>query len=279
MNEKFKKYLSHAKNIKGPMRIECAYLISAVLQAQSQLKGFGNIMEIGVLQGRSTLPAACYLNEGELFYAIDPFENIQNDSTLIYGGVGNYGNFINNWEQVIGNSSQLKVIKYNSEEFFQNLKKSKQNLHNQFKYLSIDGNHSYEGTLSDLRNSKPPLNDKGILTIDDVFNIEWPSVSQALNTFLESNKDLVPFCAGWGRLFICKASFVKPIQNQTRNTFESFTGDIKKNLRILTSFKFYGNEIDIYTNRYGSASRIELDPKAYKVGLIFQNFMNKFKRL
>jgi len=120
--------------------------------------------------------------------------------------------------------------------------------------------------------AKELITDYGVIAIDDVFNIEWPSVSQALNEFLTKNKQIVPFCAGWGRLFLCRIEFRKELQEGTNAEFDLYKGKIKRNLRILTSFKYYNSEISIYTNRWGSASKSDLLQNAYKIGLKYQYF-------
>ena len=163
-----------------------------------------------------------------------------------------------------------------SEAFIKKKLKSSSELNKKFKYISVDGDHSYEGTLIDLEFAAQFINDTGVIAIDDVFNNEWPTVSQALNHFLSNNKKYVPFCSGWGRLFLCRKEVVKDIQFMTKRNFDLFKKRIGPNFRILKSFNYYGTNIDIYTNRWGSASRIELSQKAYKVGCFYQQIESKY---
>ena len=89
----------------------------------------------------------------------------------------------------------------------------------------------------------------------------------------------MPFCSGWGKLFICKVDILKKIQDETKTKFCSFKRKIGPDFKILTSFEYYKNKIDIYTNRWGSASKTDLNQNAYKIGFLYQQIDDHYPKL
>lgn len=270
-DKQFQEFLSAEKQVAGPMRLEAAYLIAAVLRAIGQAGVRGNVLEIGVFEGRSAIPAGCFLNDDEYFYAIDPFGEIQKDPKLTYGGVGNDVAFTRNWERVFRDMSRLRVLRATSEQVAQD--KAVTGEWTPFKYVSVDGDHSFDGTLLDLRFAQAHVAADGVVAVDDVFNVEWPSVSQALYAFMGETDRLRPFCEGWGRVFLCHPSKTAQYQAAAKANFQTFESPLFKHLRILRTFPFFGVEIDVYTNRWGSASKPDLSPEAYKAGARFEELL------
>lgn len=271
-NPSFDRYLSEEGQIRGPMPLECAFLIGAVLQALNNLNVVGDMMEIGVFEGRSAIPAACFLRPAENFLSIDPFEDITSaSSTLTYGGVGNDEKFIQNWKRVFGNTEQLTVLKVLSSAVVQS--EELRSTWKPFKYISVDGDHSVEGTLLDLHLAKQHIANNGVIAVDDVFNIEWPSVSQALNEFLAEDGGLCPLCLGWGRLFLCKRDHFKTLQEEVHRAFMTYEKYFHGLLRIISTFEYYGVSINVYTDRWGSASKPPLRPEGYEIGKKYQHLL------
>lgn len=49
-----------------------------------------------------------------------------------------------------------------------------------FRFIHIDAGHEYENVISDIRLFSDCLTEKGILCMDDVFEIRWPGVTEAV---------------------------------------------------------------------------------------------------
>ena len=62
-----------------------------------------------------------------------------------------------------------------------------------FRWLSVDGGHSFETTLSDLRLAATLIRPGGVVVLDDFDNRGWSGVQDALYFFLHRQ---VGFCAG-----------------------------------------------------------------------------------
>jgi len=173
MNPYTDKFLANEQNIQGSMRYEGLFLTALICEMLNAFECYGDMMEIGIYKGRSAIAAACFLNENENFWAVDPFENIPNDEKIVAGGIGDHETFIMNWISVFGHTNNLKIFAQTSKDFSlieADIKKKMKS-----KYISIDGDHSKTGTIFDLTLANRLTKDHGIIVVDDCFNIEWPS--------------------------------------------------------------------------------------------------------
>ena len=71
--------------------------------------------------------------------------------------------------------------------------------------FSVDGGHSCEVALNDLRLAHEVLADGGVIMMDDYFDPKFPGVSEAVNRFYllsENHRDTVPFLITGNKLFI-----------------------------------------------------------------------------
>ncbi len=232
-------------------------------------------MEIGVYKGRSAIAAACFLNDNESFWAIDPFEKVANDVKIAAGGVGDRDAFTTNWKSVFGHTNNLKIFAQTSEEFFSDEAVAKNEI--KFNYVSIDGDHSKPGTMFDLNLANRLIGNGGVIVVDDCFNIEWPSVQEALNLFLHRHDELVPFAAGWNKLYLCRTqsyhryySFLEANTHFLKNNVSGFWS--KK------SFEFHGKSIIIFNNRWKPGYLPELARDEYYWGLNYRR-LKKRKRI
>ena len=71
--------------------------------------------------------------------------------------------------------------------------------------FSVDGGHSCEVTLNDLRLAHEVMADGGSIMVDDYFDPQFPGVSEAVNRFYllsENHRDTVPFLITGNNLFV-----------------------------------------------------------------------------
>lgn len=77
------------------------------------------------------------------------------------------------------------------------------------RFISIDGGHTAEHTISDLILSNILINNEGIVILDDILNYHWTGVIEGAFRFLEKKPTLVPFGIGHNKLYLCKLSYKK----------------------------------------------------------------------
>jgi len=71
--------------------------------------------------------------------------------------------------------------------------------------FSIDGGHTAECTINDLRLADATLAEQGIVIVDDVFNEFWPEVAVSTLRFLEDPATrLRPFAISSGKVYLCR---------------------------------------------------------------------------
>jgi len=80
-----------------------------------------------------------------------------------------------------------------------------------FRLFSVDGAHTAAATLTDLTTAAGCLNPKGgILILDDVFNSDWPGVSEGFYAFMnQSDKghEMIPFAIAYNKVFLIHRDF------------------------------------------------------------------------
>lgn len=247
MNDYFEQFLKNETTILGSLRLECSYLLASIGDTLNRLGCTGDMVEFGVYKGRSSIPVACFLSGSERFFAIDPFKCDPGNEKLKAGGIGDYKIFIENWDKIFGHTRNLKVYKSTSQSFYENEKRIIDK--KKFKFVSIDGDHSFQGTLLDLEIAEKILTNCGIVAVDDCFNIEWPSVQQAVNHYLSTENSMAPFLAGWNKLFLCRTEMVSSWQAELQKYVSYFSENIE-NFWIKRSFDFHGKSILVVSNRW-----------------------------
>ncbi|KAG2499250.1 hypothetical protein HYH03_002829 [Edaphochlamys debaryana] len=70
-----------------------------------------------------------------------------------------------------------------------------------FRVFSVDGGHSFESTLRDLRLAACSIRRGGVVVLDD-WSMDWAGVVDASLLFLHGGTDLVPFLASCGKLYL-----------------------------------------------------------------------------
>ena len=66
--------------------------------------------------------------------------------------------------------------------------------------FSVDGGHTQQIVMSDMRLAEATLADGGVLIADDVFNEEWPDVGVGTLKYLEDGGGLAPFVVGFNKV-------------------------------------------------------------------------------
>jgi Methyltransferase domain len=78
-----------------------------------------------------------------------------------------------------------------------------------FRFFSIDGGHSAEHTINDLKFACDLISNSGVVILDDVFHPHWLGVTEGLCKFLTMSPSLMPFGYGRQKLYLAKLSFCK----------------------------------------------------------------------
>jgi hypothetical protein len=206
MNEPFKipgiikNYCGKMGRIGGWFSPEMARLFVFIDQVQ-KLNGIkGNIFEIGVHQGKSTILLSFFLDsEREILSACDIFDD--QGFNISASGFGNKEIFKKNFTGF--NPDKKFPILYSK----QSGKLTEDETTKDCRIFHIDGGHSAEETYDDLKTASRAINEKGVIILDDYFNAAFPGVSEGFCRFMSEKKEsFVPLIHAFNKLIIIKPS-------------------------------------------------------------------------
>jgi hypothetical protein len=201
------RYLQSFHRIEGWFAFDAALLFMKYNQLAFSPGEMGNVLEIGVHQGLSTIAIAALKGPGKQLTAIDLFEDQQNKN-VSGSGSGDRGRFEKNMREFYPDCSFLRVIARPSGEL------TASDLGSGFTFLHIDGGHSPEETYRDLKLCHDVLADGGLIALDDYFNPEHPGVCEGAVEFsLRHPGSLRPLVAGYNKVLFQKAHDKSPNVN------------------------------------------------------------------
>jgi hypothetical protein len=217
MNTKdVKKLIMKTRNIQGWFSMEAGLLIAALNECQSNHEIKGDIFEIGVHHGKSTVLFANLLSPSEKVNICDIFDSQEHN--ISSSGFGDKMKFLSNIE----NYTKVKV---NNIHSCPSSKLDVNIIGDNYRIFHIDGGHNKTEALPDLILASKAIQEKGIIILDDPFRPEWPGVTEALLEFLNEYKEFKPIVVGFNKIIICRKkvselyeSFLDDIE--TRETFE-----------------------------------------------------------
>jgi hypothetical protein len=185
MNESVQQYLDSLENIDGWLQPGAAELICNVDAIQQQRGTSGARVEFGVHHGRSLILMA-------LLDTDSPVLGLDRDDSHVRPRIESYG--LTNASMVTGNTNDIDADRLRTELTALGA--------SSVRMVSIDGDHTYEGTLHDLLTTAELLRPGGVAIVDDVANPIYPGVHQAMIESIDTEL-LVPFAAAGGRIAMC----------------------------------------------------------------------------
>lgn len=158
----------------------------------------GDILEIGVYQGKSAVLLGHFLGPHEELMVCDTFESEAIQEQNLIENQKYYANvqrqtFEKNFAQF--HSRLPRIFACSSTDLIQYLPPS-----NRFRFIHIDGSHLYEVVREDIKLSRQLLEHKGVVVFDDYRSPHTPGVSAALwDTVL--HEALHPFCLSPDKMY------------------------------------------------------------------------------
>jgi Methyltransferase domain len=201
----------------------------------------GAVCEIGVYCGASFVPLANCRRNGEVAIAIDCFDDQSANRTK--SGVPPEGESLRNLFDATlrrENVGNVSVWQRDSRTIELPLMRS---ITGPVRLFSIDGDHSVEGTLHDLRLADTVCIDVAAIIVDDVFNQDWPSVGEAIGQWLDARTEQHnwrPVAIGYNKVVFVRAQFHKQY-------FDRLAPSAKK------LSNWYGSKVAIFGPTYDSS--------------------------
>jgi hypothetical protein len=170
-------YLQAFSVIRGWFQFDAALLFMAYNQLQREQSASGDVLEIGVYHGLSSIAVAALRGTGRRFVVVDPFDDASETNVAMYGN-GIRDHFARNFSGFYPDTGFLQVIARPS------LGLTTAAIGTGFTFCHIDGGHSREETYNDLALCCDAMADGGLLAIDDYFNPQHPGVCEGAAEFL-----------------------------------------------------------------------------------------------
>jgi hypothetical protein len=176
-------------------------LVGVVDAAQRAAGISGPIAEIGVHHGQLFIAMKLMQRPGEASIAIDLFED--QAANIDGSGEGNLDRFLQNIDRystrdglVIHGGDSTKIKPGDIPEM------------SGVRMFSVDGGHTEEIVLSDMRLAENSLADGGVVIADDVFNQQWPGVVVGTLRYLEQGGALLPFYIGFNKVLFAQSNHI-----------------------------------------------------------------------
>ena len=191
-------YSEFFTSIEGAFQFDAALLFMAYNQLINSQGIFGDVLEIGVRQGLSSIAVAALRGPGRRCFAVDLFADLQSEN-ISRSGVGDKAAFIGNMSAFYENTDFLQIISSNS------LALKPGDLGSEFSFCHIDGGHSDPETYHDLELCYQILMPGGLVAVDDYFNPSFPGVCEgAFRFMLEYPGALTPVAIGFNKVLFRK---------------------------------------------------------------------------
>jgi hypothetical protein len=191
-------YLSAFHDIDGWFSYDAALLFMAYNQLLAAHGIAGDVLEIGVHHGLSTIAIATLRGPEGKLYAVDLFDNLQN-LNVSRSGEGNRTLFERNMKRFHGGLDFVRTIARLSSDL------TPGDLGASFSFCHVDGGHSRAETLHDLNLCHEILMPGGLVALDDYFNPGFPGVCEGAVEFMLGHPEaLRPLAIGYNKVLFQK---------------------------------------------------------------------------
>lgn len=187
------------QKVDGWLYLKALRLTDFLDKCQAFANIHGNIGEIGLYFGKYFIFLYLICRNNENIVGVDLFESSEWEKKF-------YKNF-KNWRYL---KKEPIIIKRNSLQI--DTKELLEKANGPYRMFSVDGGHSTEVALHDLRLANEVLVDGGIIMLDDYFDPKFPGVSEAVCRFflLHSGQARVaPFLITGNKLFLATTNYAE----------------------------------------------------------------------
>lgn len=172
----------------------------------------GGVAEIGVHHGRFFMLLNSLTEADEPSWAIDVFD----DQTLNIdsSGRGSKGRFVDNMEKYDRHAGK-NVTAVSADSTTTLLSEV---VTTPVRIFSVDGGHTAEHTISDLKAAQTVLHPEGVVILDDILHPHWLGVIEGCILFMQSRPTLVPFAVGHNKMLFANLSHAGRYATLFRNS-------------------------------------------------------------
>ena len=219
------------RKVEGWLDPDSAKIISALGDIQRAAGYHGAVGEIGVHHGKLFILLLLLTARDEGSFAIDVFE--QQHLNTDRSGRGDRERFLDNVRRWAGNDRKVSIIARSS---FDVRRDDIVEGCGDVRLASIDGGHTKECTINDLRLIESVLTEHGIMIVDDYFNSHWPDVSAGVAEYLLDRKSkLLPFAISPNKVYLTA---------HINSVF--YRAQLRQRFNVFKTSQMFGADVDIY---------------------------------
>jgi hypothetical protein len=176
-------------------------VLAELAELQAEAGVAGGSAEIGVYHGKLLIALHLLRSPGARTLAIDLFEH--QDLNLDRSGEGDSGQVRRNLEANCRDTDQVELMARDSLDLADDDVLAILERHGRFRWFSVDGGHTVDHAVNDLRLAERLIVAGGIVVVDDYYNQDWPGVHEAVaRRFILDDPRIVPFLVGFGKLYL-----------------------------------------------------------------------------
>jgi hypothetical protein len=189
--------------------------VLSVLNGAQRAKGIsGAVAEIGVHHGKLFIGLNLLQRNGEASVAIDIFDD--QDLNVDSSGRGDLQKFLGNvnlW------ACQDRMVVHQGDSTLLDPEKLCELADSRIRLFSVDGGHTEDIVLSDMKLAEKTVTEGGIVIADDVFNEHWPGVSVGTLRYLDDGPILAPFLIGFNKVFFTQPQHCDEYRKHVASAF------------------------------------------------------------
>ena len=204
---KFQEYIEASEDVEGWFNPESAGVWDSFLGFQERSGIEGDFLEIGVWHGKSALLSTMHSRENERCIFVDVA--IREEAKKIIGNVKTENTFF-----IQAKSGRI----LNSKVLFE---KGSEN----FRWIHIDGAHTRQHVVGDLKLADMLLCENGVVAVDDFMSASYPQITAGVFDFLMNSESRMS-------MFFCgfnKAYLIRPMAFP--HYLEHIAGDLMSDLK------------------------------------------------
>ena len=195
--DRLERYLRLGQRVKGWLDPYSANFIASLSGIQRNNGIVGALGEIGVYAGRLFIILKLTAAPDEKCFAVDVFED-QGLNIDQSGANASRQAFVDNVRSWAGDAD-ISIMQQSSTSL------QPADLPSPCRLVSIDGGHTEEITVSDLRLVEAVLHERGVAILDDFFNQSWPGVATGVAKYLlDLSSKLRPFAITPNKVYLAR---------------------------------------------------------------------------
>ena len=170
-------------------------LFACINQIQRSENLVGDVLEIGVHHGKTALFLGGMLDPShEKLTVCDLFGN--QAANVSGSGSGDRQIFERHWREIWNGRIPVQILERPSTEL------APEDVGTHYRFVHIDGGHTREEALSDLRLAARVTVETGVIALDDPLTPEWPGVAEAVIQFLTHEEGFCAIAAGFNKMLL-----------------------------------------------------------------------------